>query len=740
MIEIKREEVNRKAKEVLGGRYCSILAPNYTGKTTFIRQIMARIEKEFSNHCVSLYINMSEFKGLVLPVLYAKLIERIVESLKVRRRRSQRVSDTRFILDLQNALKLRADRRLILVLDEMESITKDSANRVLSLFRTIFNERGSVKEFERISVVIAGAITLSQLSDPKESPFRVGGYILSDLSHKEAEELIEKLAEENGVSIDDEAKGALIENTAGHPHLLQRLCQTCFEKRRKVTRRVVNRGIKSLLIEGSEDMEDAERRMAEYPEALETLIEVVEGKRVKRKEAVTGTRDLGRLELTGAFVFREESYRIRNPIYERFLKTRFSWKRLGDLLLQSGRRDGALICYERYIKGLKGLPLSGKVSAISEFLIPLMRSSSEMREVYNLLFMVFHKFLKFSDVRIFILDTKAHLLVEKGGRGESIPFSRESRAIEAEVLFFKKEYDVDYEKNRLILPLLGQGKRKVGAISLSPSPSEKAEIEALISFVNKIGIALGEAIKIGQPKEELADVHRKLSQSARLAVLGETLLTLVHEISKPLTHIQTANFLISKLIEKKIGSDREIERYTKTVDESVARLGRLIERLLQHGRHALPKIKPVDVNRVVEETLLLTEPECSKQGVKIVKSLTKNIPLVNADKDQLKQVFLNIVSNSVEAMPKGGRLTISTEISDDTVIVRFSDTGCGISKKNIGKVFEPFFTTKKEKEGIGLGMAISKRIIESHNGKIDVESTVRKGTTFTVRLPARIQI
>lgn len=729
---VTRKGVEEIAKELLKGGFCSIIGPNWIGKTTFVHQIKDRIEKEFPKYSI-LYIDLTEFKGLAFHLVCSKLSKSIIAGCRIDRKVYQMVSEESFRLFLMEILNTRLNMRLILMLDGMECLDKDSAAKLFSLFRAIFNERHS-PEFSRLSILLAGAVTLSQLSGPNEKSYRIGGYVLSSLTEEEAEVLINKWAKEKGILIKDDVKRYLIKETGGHPFLLKMLCKNCEKEEGEVTKHSLQKVINDLVAKGSEDMEEMKKKIEGYPEALEVLAEIGDKKRIKRKEAITGTRDVGRLELTGGFIFKEESYHFRNPIYKRFLKREFGWKRLGDLFVQIRKPIFAFMCYKKWIKELKKASLSQKVSEISGFIVPLIHAFSEPKDGADLIFEVFHSLLGFDEVRIFILNNKKDTLECKKGikREGDIPFLKDSPDIESKVLFFKKEYSVCHKTKRLVVPLLGQEKRRLGVITLGPSPSEKMEISTLTTLINRLSIAMSEIIRIKKTEEELKDIHLRLSQQARLAVLGETLLTLVHEIRQPLTHIHATSYILSRLIEKRIGEDKEIEKHLNMIEGNIERLGKLIESLVQHGKPALSEIKPVDINKIIEDIISFTKH--SLQDVKMIEELTLSLPPLEADEDQLKQVFLNIISNAVEAMPEGGTLTISTKIEDNQIIITFKDTGQGISKRDIAKVFEPFFTTKK-KEGMGLGMAISKRIIESHKGRIVIESKLGKGTSFIIKLP-----
>jgi CheY-like chemotaxis protein len=156
----------------------------------------------------------------------------------------------------------------------------------------------------------------------------------------------------------------------------------------------------------------------------------------------------------------------------------------------------------------------------------------------------------------------------------------------------------------------------------------------------------------------------------------------------------------------------------------------------------MPKSEPTNVNFVIHHVLSMVENQLKLKNIECERKFAQGLPKILADKHQLEQVFLNIVLNAEHAMQQGGTLTVSTTLSNakDKVIIKFVDTGVGIPKESLSHIFEPFFTTKEEGEGTGLGLSMSYGIITSHNGAIDVESTVGKGATFTITLPVALPV
>jgi two-component system NtrC family sensor kinase len=166
----------------------------------------------------------------------------------------------------------------------------------------------------------------------------------------------------------------------------------------------------------------------------------------------------------------------------------------------------------------------------------------------------------------------------------------------------------------------------------------------------------------------------------------------------------------------------------------VNRCSRIIRNLLDFARQKELMLRLVDINRVLEQVLSLVGHQAQLQNIEVVKEFSPSLPNVMADFDQLQQVFINLTLNAIQAMPDGGKLTLRSSAVDGEVRIDVQDTGCGISKENLGKLFTPFFTTKAKGKGVGLGLAVVHGIIERHKGRIKVQSEVGKGTTFSVYL------
>jgi two-component system NtrC family sensor kinase len=240
--------------------------------------------------------------------------------------------------------------------------------------------------------------------------------------------------------------------------------------------------------------------------------------------------------------------------------------------------------------------------------------------------------------------------------------------------------------------------------------------------------------------EALFESQRQLSQSEKLAALGQVTATMAHQIGTPLNSISG---YIQLMLQEGSFSLTDRERMT-IIESQLDRLADSVKNILSFTRQPEPQLKPLDINGMLEELIHLSEPWFLARKVRLLSSLSSPLALVLGDPTHLQTLFLNLISNALDAMPNGGDLTIATQPSsspppsgtgDGWVQVSVTDTGIGITEESKKRIFDPFFTTKKLGEGTGLGLAICEKIIREHLGRLDVESEVGKGSTFTVRLP-----
>jgi two-component system NtrC family sensor kinase len=225
-----------------------------------------------------------------------------------------------------------------------------------------------------------------------------------------------------------------------------------------------------------------------------------------------------------------------------------------------------------------------------------------------------------------------------------------------------------------------------------------------------------------------------LIQSEKMASMGQLAASIAHEVNNPLSGVLIYNQLIAKKITRGDFNREAILDYLSKMEHELSRSTKLIRSLLDFGVQTEPKIKEVNVNDVLNRALELAIHAGYKENTRVEKDL-RPLPTFMADPDQLEQVFVNLIMNALQAMPTGGKLTLRTFMENREVKIAVQDAGCGIPPENLSKIFTPFFSTKKEVKGVGLGLSVVYGIIQGLKGRIDVESKVGEGTTFTVCLP-----
>ncbi len=279
----------------------------------------------------------------------------------------------------------------------------------------------------------------------------------------------------------------------------------------------------------------------------------------------------------------------------------------------------------------------------------------------------------------------------------------------------------------------------IGAIELMNSMDGKFtddDLELLGSMATTVAIAVENArlyTELSEFTRELEKSQDQLIRAEKLAATGKIAASLAHEINNPLQAIHNCLHLV--IHKSSLGQDKRLE-YLSMAQEEVERLTDLVQRMLDFYRPSKETVAPVDIEALLDDVLSLAAKRLQHARVMVHRDATSPLPLVDGVSNLLKQVFLNIIINAVEAMPSGGDLYIETTRDErrQEVSISFTDAGEGIPVAELANIFDPFFTTKPK--GTGLGLSVSHGIIERHGGRIDVRSDVGKGSTFTVRLPA----
>ena len=236
--------------------------------------------------------------------------------------------------------------------------------------------------------------------------------------------------------------------------------------------------------------------------------------------------------------------------------------------------------------------------------------------------------------------------------------------------------------------------------------------------------------------EQLERTQKQLIQVEKMKSLGQLSASIAHEINNPLAGLLVYTRLLQKLLlTSSLDRNKALDILSK-MDLAITHSSKLVSNLLDFARQTPPDLKPVEISKVIDQAISLVGHQAQLTKIKLIREETPSLPLVKGDSGQLQQVLINLIVNAIQAMPNGGELKIISFTVGNLVKVAIQDIGEGIPPENMDKLFTPFFSTRDEVKGVGLGLAVSYGIIQSHGGNIEVQSQLGKGSTFTVSLPA----
>jgi two-component system NtrC family sensor kinase len=272
------------------------------------------------------------------------------------------------------------------------------------------------------------------------------------------------------------------------------------------------------------------------------------------------------------------------------------------------------------------------------------------------------------------------------------------------------------------------------------SPGFTTPNESLLAAIGQqVGVSVENArlyTELRQFAQELERSQAQLIQAEKLAAMGRLTASIAHELNNPLQAVQNCLHLT---LNRKLAEEKQ-RHYLTLAQEEVERLIDIVSRMLDFYRPSRGQRSPTDVNAIIENVLALAAKKLQRGNVTVYRQLARDLPFIHVVADQIKQVFLNMVINAIEAMPRGGELIITSRLENgkeqqkkDWLRVSFADNGMGLTAEELQHIFEPFYTTKAR--GTGLGLSVSYGIVERHGGHIDVKSIPGKGTLFSVRLP-----
>lgn len=237
-------------------------------------------------------------------------------------------------------------------------------------------------------------------------------------------------------------------------------------------------------------------------------------------------------------------------------------------------------------------------------------------------------------------------------------------------------------------------------------------------------------VQLRESREEIERLHHtQMSRAEHFATLGEMATGLAHEIRNPLAGIAG----VIEIISRDLPATSPAREVVKDVRQEIARINHIVTDLLQTARPHPPKVRKSDLNVTVEHAVMLGRQQALAKGIEISLHKDATLPEIEHDSDQVHQVLLNLLLNALQAIDRHGKVDVNLSRRDSNAVIEVTDNGRGIPAENLPNIFRPFYTTKGD--GTGLGLSLARRIVEDHHGRINVTSTVGKGTTFAVILP-----
>jgi len=355
--------------------------------------------------------------------------------------------------------------------------------------------------------------------------------------------------------------------------------------------------------------------------------------------------------------------------------------------------------------------------------------------ILRILYRIFDDVVEISSPRIFLPEhfseagkqSQRYVVYDKKeyspvAAGEEIKF--DSKLVEKLKAERKLILDPHDPKKELIVPCLLEDRLIAVFVlgrKLSEDPFTSEDIHLLEVLASQAAMALDHARSYEKIRADLEIVERQLARSQRLASLGTLTAGVTHEIRNPLTVIRSE----TERIANKERSRADLESYQELMLKHIDRIAGIVNRMLELAKEKPRSETDIDLNEVIETTVQFF----AISGITLKRDLNK-VPRIQGNSEEMQEVFVNLIQNSIEAMPKGGTLTLRTYSDRGRVVAEVSDTGKGIPDNILERIFDPFFSTRHE--GVGLGLSIAYRIIRQHNGDVEVQSEAGRGTTFKI--------
>jgi signal transduction histidine kinase len=338
-----------------------------------------------------------------------------------------------------------------------------------------------------------------------------------------------------------------------------------------------------------------------------------------------------------------------------------------------------------------------------------------------------------SEQHNYSLDEILQKIVEIIPPAWQYPEITEGRILLDEKIYSTPGFKEKKQKQTANIVVSGESRGIIEVIYAKKKPeiSEGPFLEEERKLIDTIAKQIARIVERRESERDRLELQEQLRHADRLATIGQLAAGVAHELNEPLGNILGYAQLTKKCPDLPNQAIEDIEKIIK----SSLHAREIIKKLMLFARQLPPHKTKVNLNQVVEEGLQFFEERCVKAGIELIRKTSPDISSITADQSQLNQVLVNLVVNSIQAMPNGGKLMINTISKSDYVSLVVEDTGDGMAEEVQSKIFMPFFTTKEVNEGTGLGLAVVHGIVTSHKGKIKVESEAAKGTRFEIQFP-----
>lgn len=430
------------------------------------------------------------------------------------------------------------------------------------------------------------------------------------------------------------------------------------------------------------------------------------------------------------------------PQFEQFIESRETYIRALEKTIEVLRQENV-----QYTQNNLAIRSSIDELVATQRLSNIISTATEPELIVSALIELARQVVPVLDCNIFLFQSTSSRMLPLSSKGSSRLGDEAQRQLEAGIVDW-----VIAEKKTVIIPDLEHMMAKSSARNFVIVPlilrsqgigvfvihTEKAQQEFSNQDIQLLSVLANQAAvgvenwrtyqQLLKANEELKASQAQMIQAAKLAAIGELAAGIAHEIKNPLQVLMLHLELVQ--------AGRPLPNWIEMFSKQLKRLSDITLRLMNFSRNVSEEVpvEPININKALEDIVMMVQHEFEGNGITLDVDLGQDLPPVGGNANYLQQVFLNLLINARDAMPKGGTIAVATALTGFHVSIRIADTGTGIPKEILEKIFKPFFSTKGEK-GTGLGLAICSKIIAQHKGELRVESEVGRGTVFTIYLP-----